>query len=315
MANWTENRNFTSTLRQANIIPAGVAVSYGTLNVFLSIIASLGNVLILIALHKASSIHPPTKLLFQCLAATDLLIGLVSQPLFVILLLNAGGTKINFNFNSIQQIIQINCGSSLVLCGTSIATSTAISVDRLLALKLGLRYKNVVTLKRTRALTVCIWLSGISVGFIYFFWIHLLHIFFAIAVVLSVVFVSISIFCYTKIIRTLQQHQAKVQDRHNQQGMTPQNIGKYKKTVSSIAWVQLALVVCYVPFLVSIIVIKVNGWTDVKAEIVWASTGGFLYLNSSLNPILYCWKIKEVRQLVSDTLGQFCCSSNLHCLY
>ena len=78
MANWTENRNFTSTLRQANIIPAGVAVSYATLNVFLSIIASLGNVLIFIALHKASSIHPPTKLLFQCLAATDLFIGLVS---------------------------------------------------------------------------------------------------------------------------------------------------------------------------------------------------------------------------------------------
>ena len=112
---------------------------------------------------------------------------------------------------------------------------------------------------------------------------------------LSVVLLSISIFCYTKIILTLQQHQAKVQDRHNQQGMTQQNIGKYKKTVSGIACVQLALVVCYVSCLVCIIIIKVNGWTDVKAEIVWASTGGFLYLNSSLNPILYFWKIKEVR--------------------
>ena len=277
MANWTENRNFTNTLRQANIIPAIVAVSYATLNVFLSIIASLGNGLILIALHKASAIHPPTKLLLPCLAATDLFIGLVSQPFSVILLLNAGGIKINFNF--IQQIIQINNGSSFVLCGTSVVTSTAISVDRLLALKLGLRYKNVVTLKRTRALTVCIWLAGISVGFIYFFWINLLPIIFATAVVFSVVLLSISIFCYTKIILTLQQHQAKVQDRQNQQGMTPQNIGKYEKTVSSIAWVQLALVVCYVPFLVSIIIITVNGWTGVKAEIVWASTTEGLQLN------------------------------------
>ena len=178
IANWPENRNFTSTVRQANIIPAGVAISYATLNVFLSIIAPLGNVLILIALHKASSIHPPTKLLFQCLAATDLFIGLVSQPLFVILLLNAGGIKNNLNFNFIQQVIQIYNGSSFVLCVTSIVTLTAISVDRLLALKLGLRYKNVVTLRRTRALTVCIWLAGISVGFIYFFWIHLIRIIF-----------------------------------------------------------------------------------------------------------------------------------------
>ena len=147
-------------------------------------------------------------------------------------------------------------------------TLTTISVDRLLALKLGLRYKNVVTLRRTRALTVCIWLAGISVGFIYFFWIHLIRIIFAAAVVLSVVLLSISIFCYTTIIFTLQQHQAKVQDRLNKQGKTPLYIGKYKKTVSSIAWVQLALVVCYVSFLVSIIVIKVNEWTGVRGEVV-----------------------------------------------
>ena len=85
---------------------------------------------------------------------------------------------------------------------------------------------------------------------------------------LSVVLLSISIFCYTKIILTLQQHQAKVQDRLNKQGKTPLNIGKYKKTVSSIAWVQLALVACYVSFSVSIIVIKVNGWTGVRGEVV-----------------------------------------------
>ena len=311
MANWTENRNFTSTLRQANIFPTGVAVSYATLNVFLSITACLGNVLILLALHKTSSLHPPTKLLFQCLASTDLFIGLVSQPLFVILLLN-GGININLNSNFLQQIIQINNTSSFVLCGTSIMTSTAISVERLLALKLGLRYKNVVTLRRTRLLTVCIWLAGISVGFIYFFWIHFIRIIFTTTVVFSILFLSISVLCYTKIIRTLQQHQAQVQDRHNQRGMNPQHIRKYKKTVSSIACVQLALFVCYIPFLASIIVIKVNGWTGVKAEIFWASTGSLLYLHSSLNPILYCWKIKEVRQLVTDTLGQFCCSNNPH---
>ena len=34
----------------------------------------------------------------------------------------------------------------------------------------------------------------------------------------------------------------------------------------------------------------------------------FLYLNSSLNPLLYCWKIKEVRQAVKDTIKQVSCS-------
>jgi len=52
----------------------------------------------------------------------------------------------------------------------------------------------------------------------------------------------------------VRQHQAQIQE-HVQQGQpneqtlpSPLNIAKYKKTVSSIAWVQLALVACYFPF-------------------------------------------------------------------
>ena len=64
-------------------IPSGVWVSLIALNIFPSIFATLGNVLILVALQKVSSIHPPTKLLFRCLAVTDLCVGLLGQPLYV----------------------------------------------------------------------------------------------------------------------------------------------------------------------------------------------------------------------------------------
>ena len=46
------------------------------LNSILSLTAFLGNSLILIALHKESSLHPPSKLLLRCLATTDLCVGL-----------------------------------------------------------------------------------------------------------------------------------------------------------------------------------------------------------------------------------------------
>ena len=65
-------------------IPSGVWIYFLiALNIFLSIFATLGNVLILVALRKVSSIHPPTKLLFRCLAVTDLCVGLLGQPLYV----------------------------------------------------------------------------------------------------------------------------------------------------------------------------------------------------------------------------------------
>ena len=57
------------------------------LNAFLSITAFLGNVLVLVALRRDSSLHPPSKLLLRNLAVTDLCAGLFSEPLYVTLLL------------------------------------------------------------------------------------------------------------------------------------------------------------------------------------------------------------------------------------
>ena len=54
------------------------------LNSFLSVTAFLGNALILIALHKESSLHSPSKLLLRSLTTTDLLVGLNAEPLGVI---------------------------------------------------------------------------------------------------------------------------------------------------------------------------------------------------------------------------------------
>ena len=50
-------------------------------NFLLAICSSLGNILILIALHKETSLHAPSKLFLRSLATTDLLVGVISEPL------------------------------------------------------------------------------------------------------------------------------------------------------------------------------------------------------------------------------------------
>ena len=55
---------------------------FSAVHILLSITAFLGNTLILVVLHKETSLHPPSKLLYRCLATTDLLVGLVNQPLY-----------------------------------------------------------------------------------------------------------------------------------------------------------------------------------------------------------------------------------------
>ena len=122
------NTNGTSVIAK---IPSGVWISLTALNIFLSIFATLGNVLILVALRKVSSIHPPTKLLFRCLAVTDLCVGLLGQPLNVYVWYITNYLDIG---NFIVELVYVYVFIIDVLLAVSILTSAAISVDRLLAL-------------------------------------------------------------------------------------------------------------------------------------------------------------------------------------
>ena len=269
-----------------------------------SITASLGNALILAALRKVSSVHPPTKLLFQSLAVTDLCVGLISQPFHATRLVN-DATRMSVETAFYIKIV--NIATKFTLCGVSVLTSTAISVDRLLALLLRLRYRHVVTLRRVVAVIICFWLLGVLGGLLELLWNN--TIMESIALVFVVLSVVISVSSYTKIFFTLRQHQAQVHDQRGQpnRGGIPINTARYKETGSSIAWVQFALVSCYIPYVICDMIIKTTGWSGINAYHAWTFTTTLLYLNSSLNPILYYWKIKEVRQAVKVTAKRICC--------
>ena len=152
MANITGEGNYTSELNQElSAPPAGIIEFFSALNIFLSITAAVSNVLILIALENFSSIHPPTKLFFRCLAVTDLCVGLIVQPIYATYIMSR---IIKINVNVLYYVSKIYGASAFILCGVSALTFTAISVDRLLALLLGLRYRHVVTLKRVRVVNL-----------------------------------------------------------------------------------------------------------------------------------------------------------------
>ena len=300
MAHITGQGNYTSKLNPAlGAPPAGIAEFFSALNIFLSIAATVGNALILIALKNVSSIHPPTKLFFQCLAVTDLCVGLIVHPLSATIMILL---TINMNVNVLNYLFKIWGALTVTLCGLSVASSTAISVDRLLALSLGLRYRHVVTLRRSCFVIICVWLVAPPFGWL---WVKRIDIAFKAATVGATLCLVTSIFCYARIHLKLRPQQAQVQSNvpHGQghaEGI-PRNIARYKRTVSSIMWVQLALVACYLPWVIAA-VLEANG---VQHDVASYAVITLVYLNSSLNPILYCWKIREVKQAVKEIIRQF----------
>ena len=118
-----------------------------------------------------------------------------------------------------------------------------------------------------------------------------------------------SFFSYTKIFITLRHNQHQVHS-HISQGQPSQAVAltttRYRKAVYSALWVQVALVACYLPFFITAIVLASQRGRRVSSSVWLASqfAATLVYLNSSFNPLLYGWKIRELRQAVKETLRQ-----------
>lgn len=138
MAQSFGDRNYTSSedyLCTAQLDGIRQNIFLSALNIIISITAILGNLLIIAALPKVSSLHSSSKLLFRCLACTDLCVGIILQPLNISYLISPEDTKLCYYLEIISNV------AAVIFCGVSMQTLTAISVDRLLALLLGLRYR------------------------------------------------------------------------------------------------------------------------------------------------------------------------------
>ena len=271
------------------------------LNIFLSITAFLGNTLILVALPKDTSLYPPSKLLFRNLAITDLCVGIIAEPLLVAYLMSL--VKQRWDISYYLHFADFAIGA--ILCSVSLFTLTAISVDRLLALSLGIRYRQVATLRKAYISVIIMWVISVVFGAAVYFLLDTVILDWSMFILISLC-VVISGLCYTKIFFVLRRSQIRLEDSF--QGPTevmkiPLNLARYRKAVYSALWVQVTLVVCYLPF----------GLATAIPEFslsVYLMTLTLLLSNSSLNPLLYCWKIREVRQAVKDTVRHLFSSSS-----
>lgn len=272
-----------------------------SINITLCITAAFGNILILVALKEdCRRLHSPSKLLFRSLATTDLAVGLISHPCFVALLILIVRKRLSICQISVG-VVQV---SSAILCGISIFTLTAMSADRLLALLLGLRYKQIVTLARVRGIIVTSWLVFPSLPMLYFWNIHIFMITLCVNVLLCL---AASTYCYMKIYFTLRYRQTRVSQRSRPGRMnnsTTAHLAAYNKTVSISLWIYFTLIASYLPFAIVQIVRTAYGDSP-SIVIAEASTTSLVYLNSSLNPVIYFWRIREVRQAVKTTLRRF----------
>lgn len=280
------------------------------INALFAFTAFFGNALILAALKKTTSLHSASNSLLCSLALSDLMVGLVVQPMHVIYCVYGviGGPR-------------VRCYSRIIFAWTSdyfiavsFLTIVAISLDRYLTLCQRHAYRSAMTPGRTRAVIAVLWVLCLSFPLGRFVSSSIPMI---LSSVVFLVFLVIPSYAVFKIYHFFKQHELQISSQfqnhpRNNSKMAGFNVSQYKRSVTTLLCVYFALLICFLP---SVAVTVAWVTADQNGKLALLKVGNFsltfLMFNSSLNPFLYCWRIREVRKLSIGLLKKWiCCGKN-----
>ena len=268
------------------------------LNAYFSYTATTLNVVAIYAIRKTPSLSKNFKTLLLSLAVSDLGVGLLAQPMFAAYIMNSKQkNEINETYNAIYIAFLISTNFFLF---ASLFSVTALCAERFLAIYLHLRYQELVTCKRVAAVVVSIWVISALISLIRFFIPkNIMYVSFVIIISACIVTAtSLSV----KLYLTLRRHINHIhvpQEAQNDQG---EIVLRKRKSAMASLFVYLVFIACYLPHICSLFIIATISEQRNDVQLLWLYTLTLSFLNSTLNPLIYSWKMKQIRNTVIGIL-------------
>ena len=267
-------------------------------NAYLSYTATMLNIVAIYAIRKTSSLSKNLKTLLLSLAVSDLGVGLLVQPMFVADLVDS---KQNNETNESYNAIYIACLiPTNFFTYASLFSVTALCADRFLAIHLHLRYQELVTYKRVAAAVISIWVISALISMIRLFlpWQIMYVSFVIIESACIITATSLSAKLYLTIRRHIKQIHVQ-QVAQNDQG---ESVQRKRKSAMASLYVYLVFIVCYLPNICVLIIIANISEPTIDLQHLQFYTLTLLFVNSTLNPLIYCWKMKGIQHTIVGTL-------------
>ena len=272
----------------------------GIFNAVFSPIAVSTNFLILVTLWKTPSLQSPSNILIASLALADLCVGIFLQP--TLALINIGARHVPSK--AFCLVFQSHMLLSYHFTALSLGTLTYLTLERFIALHWHLRYYELVTTKKVAIIVIQLWVFQAVMSAIVWFAIGSYAILGALSVTGAFGCILVICYSYMNIWKIVRQHRRRIQT--NQSAAQEQNsqldMFKYKARTYTFLLLLELFALCYFPYL-CVEIGRLSRMEHDSIDIVeFSLLETFVFVNSSLNPVIYFWRVKNLRAAAWSTL-------------
>ena len=276
--------------------PTYVSFFTASSSILISIFASVGNSLVVIAViwNPYKDLRTPFNYFLVNLSIADLGVGLILGPLSAICHMLEGYDKLQPPFHGAVEVVYFT------LCTASLLSLTALGLDRYLAIIHPLSYRTNLTPIRVLLISVLLWIMSIVLSMIFFIVGYNRFRFIFANTTVAVTIIEL-IFTNTKILKHLQHHIQQWGDLHEN---TEENLIMRKlmiwekKTTRTLVIAIFLLLTFYLPSCIFIYIINLCTNCDCRfihwiRDIQWL----FVMTTSAVNPFVYAWKLENFRRV------------------
>ena len=270
--------------------------------------AVTGNAVVLWLFYKNGSLRTISNRFLASLSFADGLVGLAIDPFWIV-------TRFWIQPSVYSNLFRM----TLVLWAHTTAATTlnscCVSIDRFIAIRFPLRYRNILSKRRCFVVIISVWFISVSLPFPLLFFrpgedrILLVTAMVCTAFVFPLIVIS---FCYMFIYKLARKQYRRVLEAEGppDSGVKVRTMQNYK-AIKTVGFVLGAYTITWIPSVVLLLFnfyIKVNRCKNREIKfLVWPWVEAIAFTSSAINPLIYYFRNSELRRAFRRTFHWLPC--------
>ncbi|CAB4027282.1 adenosine receptor A1-like [Paramuricea clavata] len=273
-------------------------------NIISCVITLAANTLFLVVYFRTRSLRNTHYFYLMLLAVTDISVGLISQPLLI--------ARIFMEIYSVHDCVlwTVMRASGYYFSGISLLTITLVSIERWFAVCRPIKHRRDVTPKRMAVVAFIVWAVWFIFPVVRFALPKFYRAFGMLIGGLIVVIFVINAILYLKIQRSVRDGKLRFSGKEQQRNTNGDvNFEKEGRMARTIALLLVVMVLASLPTAMGTTYKSLRGVNTVYL-FVFLPLGDTLFLiNSSFNPLFYCYRNANIRMAITKFMSSLNASS------